>query len=262
MSRHSLRNGWKGRSTCGSSSEIQAPSRELGRDQIRSRTASTFGLVKASNFAEGFSPGEIALLSLPARVGGPGFTFIHDKRDNPLESTKGDYFTLDAFAASSYFGSRSETSRSSCRRTSAGRWRRIRPIMRSDGKGQARTSVCICPLDQHRAGAAVSADTRVLPPGSCPTQSDAENRPVQDIAAIPLPEQFFAGGGNSHRGFGLNQAGPRDPDSGFPVGGTAQCSSTIWNCAFPRPLCLIWERDSASPFFTIWGTSLLRRTTC
>ncbi len=38
---------------------------------------------------------------------------------------------------------------------------------------------------------------------------------------IPLPEQFFAGGGNSHRGFGLNQAGPRDPGSGFPVGGTA-----------------------------------------
>ncbi len=38
---------------------------------------------------------------------------------------------------------------------------------------------------------------------------------------IPLPEVFFAGGGNSHRGFGLNQAGPRDPDSGFPVGGSA-----------------------------------------
>jgi outer membrane translocation and assembly module TamA len=38
---------------------------------------------------------------------------------------------------------------------------------------------------------------------------------------IPLPEVFFAGGGNSHRGFGLNQAGPRDPDSGFPIGGSA-----------------------------------------
>jgi outer membrane translocation and assembly module TamA len=43
----------------------------------------------------------------------------------------------------------------------------------------------------------------------------------QGITIIPLPEQFFAGGGNSHRGFGLNQAGPRDPSSGFPVGGTA-----------------------------------------
>jgi len=35
---------------------------------------------------------------------------------------------------------------------------------------------------------------------------------------IPLPERFFAGGGTSLRGFGLNQAGPRDPITGFPIG--------------------------------------------
>ncbi len=40
-------------------------------------------------------------------------------------------------------------------------------------------------------------------------------------ACLPLAERFFAGGGNSHRGFGLNQAGPRDPNTGFPLGGTA-----------------------------------------
>ena len=39
--------------------------------------------------------------------------------------------------------------------------------------------------------------------------------------AISLPERFFSGGGNSHRGFGLNQAGPRDPSTGFPLGGSA-----------------------------------------
>lgn len=38
---------------------------------------------------------------------------------------------------------------------------------------------------------------------------------------IPLPERFYSGGGNSHRGFGLNQAGPRDPLTGFPLGGSA-----------------------------------------
>ena len=38
---------------------------------------------------------------------------------------------------------------------------------------------------------------------------------------IPLPERFFAGGGTSLRGFGLNQAGPRDPCTGFPIGGLA-----------------------------------------
>jgi outer membrane protein assembly factor BamA len=38
---------------------------------------------------------------------------------------------------------------------------------------------------------------------------------------IPLPERFFAGGGTSLRGFALNQAGPRDSATGFPVGGQA-----------------------------------------
>ena len=51
--------------------------------------------------------------------------------------------------------------------------------------------------------------------------SGLTNSCPQGISVIPLPEVFFAGGGNSHRGFGLNQAGPRDPDSGFPVGGSA-----------------------------------------
>jgi outer membrane protein assembly factor BamA len=36
-----------------------------------------------------------------------------------------------------------------------------------------------------------------------------------------LPERFFAGGGTSLRGIALNQAGPRDSSTGFPVGGQA-----------------------------------------
>src|SRR5208283_5165485 len=70
-----------------------------------------FRRVKASNFASGFDPNLIPLESAPARVGGPGFTFIRDKRDNPLESTKGNYFTLDGFGASSYVGSQSDYGR-------------------------------------------------------------------------------------------------------------------------------------------------------
>jgi outer membrane protein assembly factor BamA len=60
----------------------------------------------------------------------------------------------------------------------------------------------------------------VLPPGACEVVKLVNSCP-SGISVIPLPEVFFAGGGNSHRGFGLNQAGPRDPDSGFPIGGTA-----------------------------------------
>src|SRR5262249_23929728 len=38
---------------------------------------------------------------------------------------------------------------------------------------------------------------------------------------VPLAERFYSGGGNSHRGFPENQAGPRDSFTGFPVGGQA-----------------------------------------
>ncbi len=67
--------------------------------------------MKASNLVSNFSPAEFSLFSLPAHVGGPGFTYIRDKRDSPLESTKGQYFTLDAFAASSYVGSQANFGR-------------------------------------------------------------------------------------------------------------------------------------------------------
>ncbi|HKV77507.1 MAG TPA: POTRA domain-containing protein [Candidatus Sulfotelmatobacter sp.] len=176
-----------------------------------------FRAVKASHFATNFSPGVIALLSLPARVGGPGFTFIHDKRDNPLESTKGDYFTLDSSVAASVFGSRSETPVSTLP-TNFGRALTQYSTYYAFGKGKPERRFIFARstsigLEQPFQG------TRVLPPGSCPLNSAGE--PTCDLATIPLPEQFFAGGGNSHRGFGLNQAGPRDPSSGFPVGGTA-----------------------------------------
>ncbi|HVH50273.1 MAG TPA: BamA/TamA family outer membrane protein, partial [Candidatus Bathyarchaeia archaeon] len=52
---------------------------------------------------------------------------------------------------------------------------------------------------------------------------------------IPLPERFFAGGGTSLRGFALNQAGPRDADTGFPVGGQAML---VLNQEFRFPMRL------------------------
>jgi outer membrane protein assembly complex protein YaeT len=171
-----------------------------------------FRRVRASNFVSHFDPGELSLLALPARVGGPGFTYIRDKRDNPLESTKGNYFTLDGFAAASYFGSEADFGRLLAQNST---------YQAFGGKGKAAhqyvfarsTTIGI----QQPFGA-----TRVLPPGVCPTDPNTHESICTGIPLIPLPEQFFAGGGNSHRGFGLNQAGPRDPNAGFPVGGTAQ----------------------------------------
>jgi len=171
-----------------------------------------FRRVRASNFANDFNAGELAILSAPATVGGPGFTFIHDKRDNPLESTKGDYFTLDSFAASHYFGAEADFGRVLAQHsTYYALGKKRKPghqfiLARSTSLG----------LQQPFRG------TRVVPPGACPVNPHTGETVCVGFPLIPLPEQFFAGGGNSHRGFGLNQAGPRDPTSGFPLGGTAE----------------------------------------
>lgn len=182
------------------------------RQQISKPTSLTYRFdyreVKATHIKT--TAGLIPLLSLPARVGGPGFTFIRDKRDNPLESTKGSYFTLDGFAASDYFGSEADFGRALAQNSTyyafGGRGRPDRQFVfaRSTTIG----------LEQPVRG------TGILPPGPCPLNS-AGVPTCTGIKLIPLPELFFAGGGNSHRGFGLNQAGPRDPTSGYPVGGTA-----------------------------------------
>ncbi len=164
--------------------------------------------VKASSIVPNLSPAEFSLFSLPARVGGPGLTYIRDKRDNPLESTKGQYFTLDAFTSSSYFGSQANYGRvlgQDATYYAFGRRNHKFVFARSTTLG----------LEQVYHG------TRVLPPGACQLSGLSLSSCPADISVIPLPEVFFAGGGNSHRGFGLNQAGPRDPDSGFPIGGTA-----------------------------------------
>jgi len=162
--------------------------------------------VKASDLVSDFSPAEFNLFSLPAHVGGPGFTFIWDKRDNPLESTKGQYFTLDGFAASSYVGSQANYGRALAQDST------YYAFGRPNHKFVFARSTTIG-LEQVYQG------TRVLPPGACQV-SDLATSCIGETV-IPLPELFFAGGGNSLRGFGLNQAGPRDPDSGFPIGGSA-----------------------------------------
>jgi len=190
---------------------------QIGKQQANHNTSITYRFdyrrVKASSLVSNFSPAEFNLLSLPARVGGPGFTLIRDKRDNPLESTKGQYFTLDTFAASSYVGSQADYGRALAQDSTYyafGRPNHKFVFARSTTLG----------LEQ------VYSNTSVLPPGACQIVLLVNSCP-SGISVIPLPEVFFAGGGNSHRGFGLNQAGPRDPDSGFPVGGTALFVNSI-----------------------------------
>jgi outer membrane protein assembly factor BamA len=80
---------------------------------------------------------------------------------------------------------------------------------------------------------------------------------------IPLPERFFAGGGTTLRGFGLNQAGPRDPGTGFPLGGQAML---VFNQQLQFPMRLPWIGNraggavfyDAGNIFSSWGQVSLR----
>jgi outer membrane protein insertion porin family len=167
----------------------------------------TYRRVKASNID--ISPDQIPLLSLPVRVGEPGFSYIRNKRDNNLESTKGSYNTIDAAVASSIFGSEADFSSILAQNATYHAFGKDRP---QDKKFVFARSL--------RIGLeSTFGNTVILPPGqACPNPTETS---CPNTTVIPLAERFFTGGGNSHRGFGLNQAGPRDPVTGFPLGGSA-----------------------------------------
>ena len=173
---------------------------QIGKPQLNHSTSITYRFdyryVKASHLASNFSPAEFSLFSLPARVGGPGFTFIRDKRDNPLESTKGQYFTLDAFAASSYFGSQANFARALAQDSTYyafGRPNHKFVFARSTTLG----------LEQVYRG------TRVLPPGTCPLndlQTACQAEHFRDPAARSflrgrrqLPSRFRVKSGRTSR---------------------------------------------------------------
>lgn len=164
----------------------------------------TYRRVKANDISKTISNDQIPLLSLPTRVGIPNFSYIRNKRDNDLESTKGNYTTIDGGVADRYFGSE----------TDFGRLLIQNSTYHAFGKNRERKFVL---ARSTRIGVETPFGRTFMPqPGEeCNAPAPGEQ------SCLPLAERFFAGGGNSHRGFGLNQAGPRDPQTGFPLGGTA-----------------------------------------
>jgi outer membrane protein insertion porin family len=164
----------------------------------------TYRRVKASNLE--ISQNLIPLLSQPTRVGMPGFSYIRNRRDDDLETTRGNYNTIDGGVADSRFGSEADFSRVLIQNSTYynfGKRGRKFVFARSTRVGVENAF----------------GNTSILPPGqACPQPGQTNCEPP---TLIPLPERFLSGGGNSHRGFGLNQAGPRDPVTGFPLGGSA-----------------------------------------
>jgi outer membrane protein insertion porin family len=195
----------------------------------------TYRRVKANNLE--ISPAEIPLLSLPVRVGEPGLTYIRNTRDSDLESTKGSYNAVIAGVASSYFGSQADFSRLLIQNST----------YYAFGKNRRPEKQFVIARSTRVGLENAFGNTSILPPGQgCPdpTQTNCPNATV-----IPLAERFLAGGGNSHRGFGLNQAGPRDPVTGFPLGGSALFLNNL-ELRFP-PTLLPYVQDNLS-FALFW----------
>jgi outer membrane protein assembly complex protein YaeT len=195
----------------GSVQAKQILTRDLGGRAVSTMIYSfTFRRVRASDVFT--SPDQIPLLSRPVRVGSPGFTFIRDKRDNPVETTRGNYTTFDAAVASRFFGSEADFSRALFQNST----------YQAFGRNRAEGKQYVFARSTRIGIENPFSDTIIVEPGEkVPTCPATPTPGVICHTVIPLPERFFSGGGNSHRGFGLNQAGPRDPVTGFPLGGSA-----------------------------------------
>jgi outer membrane protein insertion porin family len=177
-----------------------------GRELTTMAYRFSYRRVEASNIE--VTDNLIPLLSKPTRVGTPNFIYIRNRRDNDLESTRGSYTTIEGGVAASYFGSEADFSRLLIKNST------YHTLFRNHSTGRGfvfarSTTVGV----ENGFGSTVLLD---------PAQTAGAGETL-----IPLPERFYSGGGNSNRGFGLNQAGPRDPFTGFPVGGSALFLNSI-----------------------------------
>ncbi len=149
----------------------------------------------------------VPLLSQPVRIGILSASYIQDHRDNPSDAHRGFWNTIDAGVAGNFFGSQ-------------------RSFVRILARNATYTSI------GRNLVFARQTQFGVIKPFSVAPGTIAADE-------IPLPERFFGGGGVSMRGFGDNQAGPRDigtvtevgnPSStatGFPIGGNALFFNTF-----------------------------------
>ncbi len=129
------------------------------------------------------SPELIPTLSQPVRVGIASVSFIQDRRDDPVNSHRGIYNTIDVGVALREFASQTDFTRVLFRNST------YHPI----GKDIVIARSLQFGYIQRLGG----------------------------LPEIPLGERWFSGGSTSNRAFPDNQAGPRDLTTGFPLGGDA-----------------------------------------
>jgi outer membrane protein insertion porin family len=174
-------------------------------------------------------PDEIPLFSQPTLVSQFSVTWFRDTRDNPADATRGSFNSADVSLGGTAIGSSANFMRlyfqNSTYKPFGRGWKYSRSL---------------------RIGILAPYGNTVSLSFPAPTQE-----PLPTV--IPLPERLFAGGGTSLRGFALNQAGPRDSITGFPVGGQALL---IFNQELQFPMKLPYAgRNLAGVFFYDGGNT-------
>jgi outer membrane protein insertion porin family len=195
-------------------------------DQVTSRSSFlfrySFRKVTISNL--NIPAEEIPLFNQPTLTSQFGVTYFRDARDNPADATKGSFNTIDVSAASTAIGGSASFLHYFVQNST------YTPISRNWSFARSLRVGVLQPF----------ADTVSLT-FPAPTQ-----QPLPQV--IPLAERLFAGGGTSLRGFALNQAGPRDALTGFPVGGQALVV-TNQEVRFPLKLPIVGTKLGGALFY-------------
>jgi outer membrane protein assembly complex protein YaeT len=160
-------------------------------------------------------PTLITLYSKPVFIAMPTFTMVRDKRDDPIDPHKGNYNALNLGLATSALGSQTNFGRVLFDNSTYYPFKKNWVFAR-------RTQIGI----EKPYGTNDFIDLQNLPTNTLPVEA----------TQIPLPELFFAGGGNSLRSFSINQAGPRDTQTGYPIGGQGLFVNNVEIRTPPVPL--------------------------
>ncbi len=186
----------------------------------------SFRKVEALDFPPGAEQ-QIPIASRDARIAMFGLSYGSDRRDEPTDATRGTYNLADSGFSGKKYGSESNFFRLAFQNAT---YHRISPHL------------------------VFARATRVA------VESTVGNAIAS--GGIPLPERFFMGGSESHRGFSINQAGPRDPVTGFPLGGEALFFNSLElrvRLANER-LGLVFFQDAGNVFSKVQRMRLLKFT--
>jgi outer membrane protein assembly complex protein YaeT len=189
------------------------------------------------------TPNLVPQLSEPVTVGGPGITFFHDTRDpSPLDAQHGQYFSAQEFLSYSTFGAQSNFSRTDFSHSSYYTFgkRRKYTFARNLRVG----------FENFYGGSSGVSDLATI--GAIANCAGGLLYTNATCNPIPLPERLYAGGANSHRGFGINDAGPRDLTTGYPVGGSGAVVNTF-ELRMPPPVLPLVGDSISFVFFHDMG---------